>query len=195
MVSGCASLSSLLGITHSDTVTAKAYILIVNMEQSYDEILSMFSDVDVQLAGTNITSIGDGFFSSRDTADETQTFVFFEPYSQARCLDAEIGTFFEDLNKEPDFEINVIWFDQDLVAACKRKQQGTIGLVTGNGFQIGNPFVSLAFEVEITQKIQYKYIRSGSHCRDGTLSSSIGQGTCSWHDGVVGPAYRRVYLN
>lgn len=54
-----------------------------------------------------------------------------------------------------------------------------------------------SLHITITGKLvsRFKYVHVGSVCRDGTISSSIGSGTCSWRGGVSGPYYRKDYLD
>lgn len=42
---------------------------------------------------------------------------------------------------------------------------------------------------QLSRKYHYKNNICGSQCCDGTTSSSVGRGTCSWHGGVCGLRY------
>lgn len=116
-------------------------------------------------------------------------------------------------SKRNESAISLLYLSDDISGECD-----VIASVLESYFPISNPRATLngsledcregiekthprfltpySLHITITgdMKRRYQYIRTGSVCRDGSISSSIGSGTCSWHGGVSEPYYRKRYM-
>ncbi|TXI95950.1 MAG: hypothetical protein E6Q30_01330 [Aquabacterium sp.] len=191
---GCAGLSSVLGITHTETFVANGTMLIVSNENSFQSWAEYAKSIATR---AEIIQRQPGSDSILLTNSENNRFagIVFIKHSPDLCTIANEseakGQLWELLQQS---KLRVSGINKESISNCKS------GIPTRHTLNITNDHAGYSNLATAILDVEYKIVRKfnyepiGLRCKDGTLSRSTGQGTCSWHGGISGVAYRKVYL-
>lgn len=191
----CASTSSMLNIIHTERETRVGnWFIVVDKVEFSNWVTEFKQNPEIKVIGedTNFILALDNY---GDGSSELWM-VSYQVFTDGFCSEMENikeTPEYENQFKENGIVINSV--DSVSIENCNNSYQTFYELVNEDGSYRGKFSAVIMFNITLTSELKYKYTYAGSQCRDGTTSSSSGKGTCSWHGGVSGPYYRKVYLH
>ena len=191
---GCAGLSSVLGITHSETFVANGTMLIVSNEKSfqswteYAKSITTRAEIIQRQAGSDSILL----INRDNNIFVGIVFIKHSPELCAIANESEVKGQLWELLQQSKFRVRDV--NKESISNCKRGNQTrhTLNITDDHAGYSNFATAILSVEYKIVHKFNYE--PSGLRCKDGTLSRSTGQGTCSWHGGISGVAYKKAYL-
>lgn len=195
LLKGCVATSAMLNLTHTEREIRVGNWFIVVDEGDFSGWVAEFqNNPELKVILQDERSVIAEDQTGNDIGDLWM--VSYQPFTHGFCSEMErfreTPEYKEQLKKN-GLQIKAV--DSTTLTNCKSSHQTVFDLVNGDGSNRGSFAAMVMFDIEFTSEWRYKYVYAGSRCRDGRITSSLGQGTCSWHGGVAGPYYRKEYLN
>ena len=193
-VSGCTALSSALGITHTETITANGNLLIVTSDKSFQGWLKFAKSLQVTSQKIISLTQDKAIFIADKDANKIVMITLLD-YSPDLCAAAEEakekGPIWSLLTSSSMRATNI---NEPSLANCKRAQQTAYSIKLTDYGQTYSDSATAIIDIEYKNERSFKYRSVGLKCHDGSISSASGRGACSWHGGVSGLAYERAYI-
>lgn len=192
---GCAALSSSLGLTHGESVVMDGHLIIVTDLPTLERWREIVNSHKAYAAGIEVTKSEKTNIWVLNKTDNSFSWFIYAGYTEALCHDAETaryeGEFYNALHQE---HMHVTDVHIGMLENCKKGLNTPINWTDSSGKLIGYNEATLVLQLRYEDMLHYQYRYQGSRCRDGSASSSSGRGTCSWHGGVSGPIYGKQYI-